>query len=161
MRKIFSIIFCSCFSLCLLSQTNSFTISGKVTDISTGEALIGVNIISNNIGSSTDIDGNYSLNLPQGQHEITYKYIGYQEIKKQFFITSDTLITLNIKLNQSSEQLNTVVVSAGKFNQRLEETTVSMEVIKPSLIENKNSSNICLTICNVKARNLFHGCFNI
>ena len=46
-----------------------------------------------------------------------------------------------MKLRQSSEQLNTVVVSAGKFNQRLEETTVSMEVIKPSLIENKNSSN--------------------
>ena len=136
MRKIFSIIFCSCFSLCLLSQTNSFTISGKVTDISTGEALIGVNIISNNIGSSTDIDGNYTLNLPQGQHEITYKYIGYQEIKKQFFITSDTLITLNIKLNQSSEQLSTVVVSAGKFEQRIEETTVSIEVIKPNLISN-------------------------
>ena len=73
MRKIFSIVLSSCFSLCLLSQTNSFTLSGKVTDISSGEALIGVNIISNNVGTSTDIDGNYTLNLPQGQHEITYK----------------------------------------------------------------------------------------
>ena len=161
MRKIFSIIFCSCFSLCLLSQTNSFILSGKVTDISSGEALIGVNIISNNIGSSTDIDGNYTLNLPQGQHEITYKYIGYQEIKKQFFITSDTLITLNIKLNQSSEQLNTVVVSAGKFNQRLEETTVSMEVIKPSLIENKNSSNIETAMEQIPGLNITDGQANI
>ena len=161
MRKIFSIIFCSCFSLCLLSQNNNFILFGKVTDISTGEALIGVNIISNNVGTSTDIDGNYTLNLPQGQHEITYKYIGYQEIKKQFFITSDTLITLNIKLDQSSKQLSTVVVSAGKFNQRLEETTVSMEVIKPSLIENKNSSNIETAMEQIPGLNITDGQANI
>ena len=38
--------------------------------------------------------------------------------------------------------LEEVVVSAGKYEQKLSEVTISMEVIKPSLIENKNSTNI-------------------
>ncbi len=161
MRKIFSIIISFCISTCLVAQTNNFILNGKVTDAFSGEALIGVNIISNNIGSSTDIDGNYILNLTKGKHEIIYKYIGYEQVKKQLIITTDSLVTVNIKLNQSSEQLNTVVVSAGKFNQRLEETTVSMEVIKPSLIENKNSSNIETAMEQIPGLNITDGQANI
>ena len=35
-----------------------------------------------------------------------------------------------------------VVVSAGRYEQRIEEVTVSMEVVKPTLIQNKNMRNI-------------------
>jgi outer membrane cobalamin receptor len=38
--------------------------------------------------------------------------------------------------------LNTAVISSGKFDQRLEELTVSMEVLKPTLINNKNTTSI-------------------
>ena len=47
------------------------TISGIVTDISTNEALIGVNIITNDRkGTATNIDGKYSLELTGGNHKI-------------------------------------------------------------------------------------------
>ena len=49
----------------------------------------------------------------------------------------DEVYILNIELHETAMELGTVVISAGKFEQKIEETTVSMEVIKPSLIENK------------------------
>jgi outer membrane cobalamin receptor len=48
----------------------------------------------------------------------------------------------NIVLQQASQTLETVVVSSGKFEQKLEELTVSMEVLKPGLIANKNTTSI-------------------
>ena len=36
-------------------------------------------------------------------------------------------------------EIGTVIVSAGKFEQKIEEITVSVEVIKPNLIENKKN----------------------
>ena len=161
MRKFFSIAILVSFSICVSAQNNNFTISGNVSDIITNEGLIGVNIISNKTGTSTDINGNYTLNLPYGEHNIVYKYIGYEEVKKQIKVFSDSVVSINVKLSQSSEQLNTVVVSAGKFNQRLEETTVSMEVIKPSLIENKNSSNIETAMEQIPGLNITDGQANI
>ena len=83
MRKFFSIAILVSLSICVSAQNNNFTISGNVSDLVTDEALIGVNIISNKIGASTDINGNYTLSLPYGEHDIVYKYIGYEEIKKQ------------------------------------------------------------------------------
>ena len=161
MRNFFSTAIIVLFSICASAQNNNFTISGNVSDIITNEGLIGVNIISNKTGTSTDINGNYRLNLPYGEHNIVYKYIGYEEVKKQIKVFSDSVLNINVKLGQSSEQLNTVVVSAGKFNQRLEETTVSMEVIKPSLIENKNSSNIETAMEQIPGLNITDGQANI
>ena len=76
MRKIFSIIVFLILAFFLKAQQNTFTVKGNITDLKTKEALIGVNIISNSQGTSTDINGNYNLNLPFGEHEIVYKYIG-------------------------------------------------------------------------------------
>ena len=45
-------------------------------------------------------------------------------------------------MKSSETELNTVVISAGKFEQKLEEVTVSMEVLKPQLIESKNVVNM-------------------
>ena len=64
MRNFFSIAIIVLFSICVSAQNNNFTISGNVSDIITNEGLIGVNIISNKTGTSTDINGNYTLSLP-------------------------------------------------------------------------------------------------
>ena len=43
-------------------------ISGSVTDASTGDKLVGANVIveGTEVGTSTDVDGNYSLTVPAG-----------------------------------------------------------------------------------------------
>ena len=137
------------------------TITGTVLEQGSNEVLIGVNIISNNQGTSTDINGKYIFQLSPGLHTITYKYIGYENQIKEINVTSESNLIINIELKSSSEKLSTVVVSAGKFNQRIEETTISMEVIKPSLIENKNTTNIKSAMEQIPGLNITDGQANI
>ena len=141
------------------SDLSAQKISGIVTDASTNETLIGVNIIlSNGSGTTTDLDGRYELNINSNK-KITYKFIGYKDVTKT--ISSKKNQVINIKLNPSAEQLSTVVVSAGKFEQKIEEITVSMEVIKPSLIENKNTTDIQTAMDQVPGVNITDGQANI
>ena len=55
------------------------TITGQVTDVENGEALIGASVIvdGTNIGTSTDFDGNYRLNVPETAKALRISYTGY------------------------------------------------------------------------------------
>jgi len=56
------------------------TISGKLIDAQTSEPLIGASIIvpGTDIGTITDFDGNYTLEIPDGINEVEISYTGYQ-----------------------------------------------------------------------------------
>jgi len=158
MRNIYTIIVLSL----LIYEANSQTISGTIKDANTKERLIGVNIILNNgSGTATDFDGNYQVLGDSGEQQITFKYIGYEEVLKTISLNKNEVTTLDIFLVPSSEQLSTVVVSAGRFEQKIEEITVSMEVIKPSLIENKNTTDIQTAMDQIPGVNITDGQANI
>lgn len=134
------------FSLLLISlfaAAQQATLKGKVTDAVDGESLIGVNIISSTgVGVVTDLNGEYSMNLEPGTYQIHYKYVGFEEIKTTVALNSGDVIVRNFSLQPSISQLEMVVVSAGRYEQKIEELTMSMEVIKPYLIENRNNTSI-------------------
>tara|TARA_B100000900_G_scaffold415788_1_gene447204 strand:+ start:12731 stop:15112 length:2382 start_codon:yes stop_codon:yes gene_type:complete len=145
-----------------IQSLNAQIIKGTITDQNTNESLIGVNIISENgLGVATDIDGKYQLKLSEGKQKISFKYIGYDEIIKTFELAKNEVLEMNITLSPISEQLNTIVVSAGRFEQKIEEITVSMEVIKPSLIENKNTTDIQTAMDQIPGVNITDGQANI
>ena len=79
MRKYLSIVVL----LISFSSALSQKISGIVIDENTREPLIGVNVIlSNTNGTTTNIDGKFSLELKENERTITFKYIGYESIVK-------------------------------------------------------------------------------
>ena len=154
MRKYLSIVVL----LISFSSALSQKISGIVIDENTREPLIGVNVIlSNTNGTTTNIDGKFSLQLKENERTITFKYIGYESIVKNI----DGKSEFNIKLKTAIQQIGTVVISAGKFEQKIEEITVSMEVISPSLIENKNTTDIQTAMEQVPGVNITDGQANI
>jgi len=57
------------------------TVTGKVTDAESGEALIGasVSVVGTTRGAVTDIDGNYSVSVPDGSTQLRFAYTGYKE----------------------------------------------------------------------------------
>ena len=159
MKKSYTILIVLTF---FLLKSNAQTIKGVITDYETKEPLIGVNIIlTEGGGTSTDLFGKYNLKLKSGKQNLIFKYIGYKEIVKEIQLNKDDAITLNIALQNSEEQLSTIVVSAGRFEQKIEEITVSMEVLKPSLIENKNTTNIQTAMDQVPGVNITDGQANI
>ena len=92
-------------------QKKNRTITGNVTDGSTGEPLIGVSIMlkGSSEGTTTDLDGNFSLSVPV-KAQLEFSYIGY---KKQVLDVTD-LVVANVKLESDNEMLaEVVVVGAG------------------------------------------------
>lgn len=100
------------------SYAQSRNVSGKVTDAENSEPLPGVNVLvkGTSTGTITDVDGNYSLQLPAGNATLVFSSIGYQETE----VNVGTQSTININLQPSLEQLSEVVVIGyGKKSRKL------------------------------------------
>ena len=80
------------------------TVRGRVTD-SAGEPLIGVSVTSGTAGVTTDIDGNYSIQVPAGA-TLLYSYVGCVSVHKK---ASDDN-PLDIVMVENAELLDDVVV---------------------------------------------------
>jgi len=126
------------------------TISGTVRDFKTNETLVGVNVVfSPTKGVTTNENGYYSIELEAGEYNIEYRFIGYATKKRKIEVRENDKISINVKLEDEYKILNEVVVSAGKFEQKLSEVTVSMNIIKASMIENTNTQSIQTVIQQV------------
>ncbi len=62
------------------NPSNGNKITGKVTDASSGEALIGANIVfkGTTIGAVTDVDGMYAVSRPSNNYQLEVSYAGYE-----------------------------------------------------------------------------------
>lgn len=132
-------------SVSLYSQTGTGVLKGNITDKDSKEPIIGatIQLLSDlSKGTATDIEGNYVLVLDTGKYKILCSYLGLQSDTFSVVIKENEIFQKNLALKQNAKTLETVVVSSGKFEQKLEELTVSMEVLKPSLIANKNTTSI-------------------
>ncbi|MEI6409474.1 MAG: TonB-dependent receptor [Bacteroidota bacterium] len=128
-------------SLCCLSAQNG-TISGTITDASTKETLPGVTVRAGNTGAATDVNGVYSISLPAGNYQLETSITGYESITQSIRLAAGQTIQLDLKLNNADNLLQQVTVTSGKFEKPLGQVTVSLEVLKPKLIDNTNSTSV-------------------
>lgn len=127
----------------LLSGQAPVAVTGKVIDASTREPLIAVHVSADRrSGTTTDLGGVFSLSLDAGEHLIEFSYIGYSEQQKEISLKEGESLHLEIEMKRSSRMLDEVVVSAGKYEQKLSDVTVSLEVIKPHQLSNQNISSL-------------------
>lgn len=121
-------------STVLSFSQEKFTISGTISDASSNETLIGVNIYvpELKIGTTTNEYGFYSLTLPKGNHTIEISYVGFQTITQEISLNQN--MKLSVPLSNGGEQLDEVIISdKGKTNIRKAEMSVnklSVETIK-------------------------------
>ena len=77
-------------------------IAGKITDATTGEPLIGCNVVLEGtyMGGATDIDGSFIiLNVPPGEYSLRANMIGYAAGKMEgIIVTIDLTTTVNLEL---------------------------------------------------------------
>ena len=113
-----------------------------MVDYEGGDPLVGVNIVSEKNATATDQDGYYRFNTTNDT-TLTFSYIGYKSKKINLNqLNLDSLFQLNIKLKKEAIELGIVVVSASAIEKRIEEETVSIDIIKPYLIKNNNITNM-------------------
>jgi len=111
------------------------TISGRITDASNGEDLIGVTIMEdgNSTGTISNVYGFYSLTLPVGVHSIKYTYIGFETQIIEVDFNENKVI--DIKLKVTSTELEEIEVTADRIDENISSTQMSVERINIKQIE--------------------------
>ncbi|WP_419212013.1 SusC/RagA family TonB-linked outer membrane protein [Maribacter sp. X9] len=96
-------------ALLCLHGAYSQTVTGTITD-QMGVPLPGVNVVEKGTtnGTSSDFDGNYSLNVSNLSSSLIFSSLGYT--KKELSISGQTV--LNVSLEEDAEQLGEVIVTA-------------------------------------------------
>lgn len=94
-------------SILFAASAQTKQITGKVTDKG-GEALIGVSVTVKGTkqGASTDINGNFKLNIPSGNQTLVLNYVGFKT--KEVSVGSQN--TINVTLEDDVTSLDEVVV---------------------------------------------------
>lgn len=112
-------------------------ITGKVTDTK-GEPLPGVTvkIKGTNSGTSTDVNGVFRLNLPNGNETLVFTYIGFQT--KEVAVTGTQV---DVRLEESSSNLDEVIVT-GYGSKKRSEIIGSVATISAEEIQDIPASNI-------------------
>lgn len=136
MRKLFLILMTLCaVSWSLMAQNRTY--SGTVVDAGNNEPLIGATVmpIGGGQGAATDIDGNFTLNVPANVKSVKVSYVGYKE---QTLPLHDKMV---VRLASSSTNLDDVVVVAyGTANK--ESLTGSVAVVGSKEIEDRPVTNV-------------------
>ncbi|NUQ82548.1 MAG: TonB-dependent receptor [Bacteroidetes bacterium] len=113
-------------------------IAGKATDRTTGEALIGVNIIVEGLalGAATNENGNYTiLNLAPGVYTVRASYVGYRDlIIRQVRVSVDQTTRLDISMEDVGVEVEGIVVEASRPLVQ-KDVTGTQSVVSASSIE--------------------------
>lgn len=131
------------FTLFLLISFSGITqdLKGTVND-ETDQPLIGVLVQTNQgLKTRTDVNGEFNLPVKKYPVTVTFEFFDFETMTKKVnepkfdepFIVTMTPLTQN---------LEGVVVSASRREQKIEDVPVSLEIIRPELIENKALTNV-------------------
>ena len=95
------------------SIKKNHTLSGYISDATTGEKLIGANIyeIKEQTGTSANVHGFFTLTLPSNKYQLAASYIGYETQLFEVDLTTDQAINFSLSPNNN---LTEVVVTADK-----------------------------------------------
>ncbi|MCK6606519.1 MAG: TonB-dependent receptor [Ignavibacteriaceae bacterium] len=128
--RFFSIIFLVLIFAHIISGQSS-TIVIKVTEMETGEALPGANIIleGTEIGGSTDSEGLAELkNIPDGSYRIVVSFVGYRESALEIEVPGVKAV-ISIELEEEAEELEEVAVTSTRTSRLIKNTPTRVEVI--------------------------------
>jgi len=118
-----------------LSVQSQINITGKVTFANESGGAIGVNILlkeDNSVGTITDVDGSFSLDIPSKNSTLVFSYIGYNSIE---IVVGDQK-EINVSLTENASVLNEVVVT-GYTNQKRSNISGSVATLNAKDISEK------------------------
>ncbi|WP_233194501.1 TonB-dependent receptor [Aquimarina sp. I32.4] len=105
-----------------------FTLNGIISEKSSNETLIGVNVLFPEIakGVVTNEYGFYSITLPKGKYKLQISYLGFKDNIQEIDLNTDK--KLNIQLTEASEMLDEIILT---------EKTEKLNIKTPQMSINK------------------------
>lgn len=122
------------------------TVTGKVTDVKTGEPLPAVNVVvkggEGSYGTSTDKNGVYSLSVQDENSTLVFSFIGF----KTYEIAVNGRSRIDVALESDLQELREVVINAGYYDVTDKEKTGSISKVTSKVIEKQPVNNPLLSL---------------
>ena len=131
-------LFLACFVLGMGIAFAQTRVTGTVTAEEDGLPIVGasVQVVGSQVGTATDVDGAFTLNVPSGKNTLRVSYIG--------MITQEVPISSNmtIVLKSSDTQLDEVVVTAMGIKREAKALGISATQVKGDVITQARTNDI-------------------
>lgn len=117
----------------LVGLAQNYTISGTVSDVKTGETIIGATVVDalSGKGAVTNAYGRYSLTLKKDSVDIKVQYVGYEPQFYRFRLTGNREINVRLKPSLQLDEVTIVAERAGDMrSSQMSATEMSVEKIK-------------------------------
>ena len=136
--KLFAMLLLLYSPLDLYSQGS--VVTGKVTSENDGSELIGVNIIvkGTTTGTISNVNGEYKISVPDPNSTLQFSFIGYKNHEEQ--INGRTII--NVSMEESTELLDEVVVTALNISRTKASLGYSVSVIDSDEFSKAKENNV-------------------
>lgn len=114
-------------------------ITGKVLEMETGDPIFGARIVAST-GEKvlSDLDGIFALMPASYPTTLVVSATGFMNDTIEISAAGP----IEIKLSEPVQMVKTVVVTAGRRQQEVEDVSISMEIIRPQLIDNKGITDL-------------------
>ncbi|MDT0632809.1 SusC/RagA family TonB-linked outer membrane protein [Rubrivirga sp. S365] len=115
-------------------------VTGTVTDAETGAPLAGVNVVAGTppVGTSTDADGGYRLDVPAGADSLVFSFIGYERLA----VAVDGRAVVDVALAPASRVFDDVVVTALGIEREERELGYSVQQIDAADLQEADTGNL-------------------
>ncbi len=112
-----------------LAHGQQRTLKGSLVDLATNAPLGGatIRLESTSIGTSTNDQGMFTLNVPQGAVKLLVTLVGYEDARRTVTVQENDI---TIKMTSKSSALETVVVTALGIQRKAKSLTYSTQVVK-------------------------------
>lgn len=135
MKKLILLGIIFLYSLSLLAK-QSYTVSGIITEQSSGEVLIGSSVFipEYSTGAISNSYGFYSITLPEGPCTLEFSYMGYQSFSKKIDLSSN--MRFNVSLLPESVVMNDIVVRSQSTNHAIKSVRMNNQQLPVKTILN-------------------------
>jgi outer membrane receptor for ferrienterochelin and colicins len=130
MKKILLLLFVFIASVTFAQKAS---ISGTITDEGTPVAFANVYIKGTSSGTTSDIDGKYTLEIPEGSWDISLQIQGYRSQNKKITIAANESQNIDFMLIEDALGLEEIVVSATRNRISKKEAPVIVNILSPRL----------------------------
>lgn len=111
-------------------RLRKFTVSGQIKDDASGEDLIGATVFAPalNLGAASNVYGFYSLTIDEGQYELVFSYVGYEDQIVSIDLTQNVIYDIHLK--EGGALLGEVIITAEKEKAMDHITSTEMSAIE-------------------------------
>ena len=135
-----TILFAAMLCVAMTATANNARISGRIKDANDKSAIIGATVLLMQdtvqiAGTTTDINGKFTLNAKKGDYILELSYIGYETIRMALTVNDNTHIG-TIQMQEGATELGEVVVESQAIIQK-----VDRQILLPSKEQMQASSD--------------------